>query len=280
MYDPADVEMPIAPVPIEQRHAIHEAAMGFEASAAPRDPDQMRALKAQYYGMISEVDSQLGRVVRALEERGEWDDTLVVITADHGEQLGDHGLKEKLGFFPQSYHVIGLWRDPHAGNAGRVVTRFSENVDLLPTLADVLSIDEPAQCDGRSLTPLLAGEDVAWRSAAHYEWDYRSYFIRHVTSDWPRDRSLSLANLAASVGDDLGYVQFADGTFKCFDLLVDPTWRTECRDTERIMRGAQEQLVWRQEHLRRDLTDMLLRPSRPGRWPTGFKDVALASTNI
>ena len=48
----------------------------------------MRALKAQYYGMISEVDSQLGRVVRALEERGEWDDTLVVITADHGEQLG------------------------------------------------------------------------------------------------------------------------------------------------------------------------------------------------
>jgi len=72
---------------------------GFEASAAPSDPDQMRALKTQYYGMISEVDSQLGRVVRALEERGEWEDTLVVITADHGEQLGDHGLKEKLGFF-------------------------------------------------------------------------------------------------------------------------------------------------------------------------------------
>ena len=79
--------------------------------------------------------------LRALEERGEWDDTLVVITADHGEQLGDHGLKEKLGFFPQSYHVIGLWRDPHSGNAGRVVTRFSENVDLLPTLADVMSLD-------------------------------------------------------------------------------------------------------------------------------------------
>ncbi len=141
MYDPADVEMPIAPVPSEQRHAIHDAATGIEASAAPTDPDQMRALKAQYYGMISEVDSQLGRVVAALEERGEWEDTLVVITADHGEQLGDHGLKEKLGFFPQSYHIIGLWRDPHSGNAGRVVTRFTENVDLLPTLADVLSLD-------------------------------------------------------------------------------------------------------------------------------------------
>jgi len=140
----------------------------------------------------------------------------------------------------------------------------------------VLALDEPAQCDGRSLTPLMAGLDVAWRSAAHYEWDYRAYFIRHVTGDWPKDRSLSLANLAASISDDLGYVQFADGTYKCFDLRADPTWRTECHDAERVMRGAQEQLVWRQEHLRRDLTDMLLRPSRPGRWPTGFKDSALA----
>ena len=159
--------------------------------------------------------AQLSRVVRTLEERGEWDDTpACVTTADHGEQLGDHGLKEKLGFFPQSYHIIGLWRDPHSGNAGRVVTRFTENVDLLPTLADVLSLDEPAQCDGRSLTPLMAGLDVAWRSAAHYEWDYRAYFIRHVTGSWPKDRSLSLANLAASVSGDLGYVQFADGTIQ------------------------------------------------------------------
>jgi hypothetical protein len=121
--------------------------------------------------------------------------------------------------------------------------------------------------------------DVPWRTAAHYEWDYRSYFIRHVTGEWPKERRLSLANLCVSFSDDLGYVQFADGTFKCFDLRDDPTWRTECRDTERIMHGAQEQLVWRQEHLRRDLTDMLLRPSRPGRWPAGFKDAALISAN-
>jgi arylsulfatase A-like enzyme len=277
MYDPADVPMPLSPVGQEDRHWVHDAALNVEASAAPTDPDQMRALRAQYYGMISEVDSQLARVVRCIEDRGEWEDTLVVVTADHGDQLGDHGLKEKLGFFPQSYHVIGLWRDPHAPNAGREVSDFTENIDLLPTLADVIGVEEPAQCDGRSLSALLRGEDVPWRSAAHYEWDFRAYFIRGATSPWPKDRALSLANLAASVSDDLGYVQFADGSFKCFDLVADPTWRTECHDSDRIMHAAQEQLVWRQEHLRRDMTDMLLRPSRPGRWPSGFKEYSVAN---
>ncbi|MEO9181509.1 MAG: sulfatase-like hydrolase/transferase [Acidimicrobiales bacterium] len=270
MYDPDDVELPIPAVDKNLRHWLHDAAMQVEASAAPTDVREMRTLRAQYYGMISEVDFQLGRVVRAIDDRGEWQDTLVAVTADHGDQLGDHGLKEKLGFFPQSYHIIGLWRDPRSDNDGRVVHQFSENVDLLPTLADALGLDEPVQCDGRSLTALLNGEDVAWREAAHYEWDYRTYLIRSAPGRWPKDRSLSLANLAVSVSDDLGYVQFADGSFKCFDLVLDPTWRTECNDPGRILRAAQEQLVWRQEHLRREMTDMLLRPSRPGRWPPGF----------
>ncbi len=276
MYDPADMAMPIVPVGHDERHWVHDSALNVEASAAPTDPDAMRALRAQYCGMVSEVDAQLGRVVRSIEERGEWQDTLVVVTSDHGDQLGDHGLKEKLGFFPQSYHVIGLWRDPRSGDAGREVSAFTENIDLLPTLADVMGVDEPPQCDGRSLAALLAGEDVAWRSAAHYEWDFRAFFIRGATTPWPKDRSLSLANLATSVSDNLGYVQFADGSYKCFDLLADSTWRTECRDSERVMHAAQEQLVWRQEHLRRDLTDMLLRPNRPGRWPKGFKEFAPA----
>lgn len=270
MYDPNDVEMPITAVAKEQRHYLHDAALGIKASAAPTDPIAMRELRAQYYGMISEVDFQLGRVVEAIERRGEWEQTLVVITADHGDQLGDHGLIEKLGFFPQSYHTIGLWRDPTSDGAGRTVSEFTENVDLMPTLAEVLGLAVPAQCDGRSLVPLLAGADVAWRSAAHYEWDYRSYFIEASRASWPTDRSLSLRNLTVSVSCELGYVQFADGSFKSFDLLVDPTWRTECEDLERTLQGAQEQLVWRQEHSRRAMTDMLLRPNRPGRWPDGF----------
>ncbi len=266
MYDPDDVDVPIAPS-TQDRHPIHDIALTLRASAAPADERGMRHLRAQYYGMISEVDAQVGRVVRAIEERREWADTLVIVTADHGEQLGDHGLIEKLGFFPQSYHIIGLWRDPRRSSPGRVVSQYTENVDILVTLADALGVPAPIQCDGRSLVPLLEGATTEWRTAAHYEWDYRSFSIGRGGPGWPIDRTLSRQNLAVSVGEDTSYVQFGDGSFRCYDLQADPTWRTPCLDTNRILMAAQEQLQWRQEHLGRDVTDMVLGRERRGRWP-------------
>ena len=271
LYDPADVSLPIAPVDADQRHPLHEVALGIAYCAAPQEEEAMRQLRAQYYGMITEVDFHLGRIVARLEERGELDDTLIVITSDHGDQLGDHGLIEKLGFFPQSYHILGIWRDPRASYAGVVVEHLSENVDIAPTLADALGLEIPAQFDGRVLTPLFQGRDVEWRTAAHYEWDYRSMFLAHQERPWPLDRSLSRQNLAVSVNGDISYVQFGDGSFLCFDLAADPTWRTPCQDVERILRAAQEMLLWRQEHLSREYTDMLLQPERPGRWPVGLR---------
>jgi hypothetical protein len=216
--------------------------------------------------MVEEVDSQLGRVIDAITARGELDQTLIVVTADHGEQLGDHGLLEKLAFYPQSYNILGIWCDPTLGSG--VIDQFTENVDLLPTLCEAMDIAIPRQCDGRSLLPLFNGTAKEWRSAAHYEWDWRYFFIGSRTPQWSENRLLSRQNLAVSVGEELAYVQFGDGSYKAFDLVADPTWRTECLDADRVLKGAQELLVWRQEHLRRDETDMLLVPSRAGHWPS------------
>jgi arylsulfatase A-like enzyme len=266
-YDPADVDLPIAPLPAEHRHPLHEIALGVAASAAPREEEAMRRLRAQYFGMISEVDHHLGRIMARLVERGEYEDTLIIVTSDHGDQLGDHGLIEKLGFFPQSYHVLGIWRDPRMTSQGRVLAQFTENVDIAPTLADALGVEVPASFDGRVLTPLLQGRDVPWRTSAHYEWDYRGFLLGGERQPWPYDRSLSRHNLGVALNDDAAYVQFGDGTYLCFDLAKDPSWRTPCDDTARVLRCAQEMLVWRQEHLPREFTDMLLTPERTGRWP-------------
>jgi len=147
MYDPADVTYDPSyrrAVPSPLARGGVDGARECRADRRGRDASPT----CQYYGMISEVDFQLGRVFEAIDARGEWHDTLIVITSDHGEQLGDHGLIEKLGFFPQSYHVIGLWRDPRRKSGVRNVQHFTENVDLLPTLCDALGINSPAQCDG------------------------------------------------------------------------------------------------------------------------------------
>jgi arylsulfatase A-like enzyme len=115
------------------------------------------------------VDAQLGTLFEFLRARGEWDRTFVVFTADHGEQLGDHWLLSKTGFFDSSYHLPFIVRDPRpACDAGRggTVAQYTEAVDALPTICEAFGLPVPAQCDGRSLTPFLAG------GASHRPWSH------------------------------------------------------------------------------------------------------------
>jgi len=266
-YDPDEVAMPIERA--EHIHPLHETMLSLPVVAAPTEEAPLRALRAQYYGMVTEVDAQLGRVINAIRLRGEWADTAVVVAADHGEQLGDHGLLEKLGYFEESYHVPCIVRDPrHVGAHGRVVTAFTENVDVLPTICALVDAPIPAQVDGLPLTAFLEGSTpVWWRDAAHWEWDWRYVFIRRTTTDWPLDRRLERQNLAVVRTATHSYVQFGDGTWRCFDLDADPTWRTEATDPAVVLPLAQALAGWRQEHLDRTYTSMLLSPERLGRWP-------------
>ena len=236
-------------LPAAERHRVHERLLRQPKLAAPTDRAAMAAIQTQYYGMIAEADHQLGRVWAALEAAGAWDDTLIVVTADHGEQMGDHGLIEKAGWFEQSYHILGLVRDPRAPRAhGTIVERFTENVDIFPTLCEAMGVAIPAQCDGRSLTPLLQGlEPSDWRDAAHWEWDWRASFIALGPHDWPIDRRLERSGLAVLRTNDAAYVQFGDGDALAFDLATDPTWRTPLSDPLAELALAKAMLAWRMD---------------------------------
>ncbi len=267
-YPPGDVGEPIAPVPATARHPLHEVLLQMDGLAAPGDPARVRELRAQYFGMIGEVDAQLGRIWDALQASGAWDQTLIVVTADHGEQLGDHGLIEKAGFFESSYHVVGIVRDPHvpAGH-GTVVERFTENVDILPTICEAIGVDVPLQCDGLPLTPFLRGEEPPWwRDAAAWEFDWRSTLVPMDAHPWPWDRRLERQHLTVRRGEGSAYVQFGDGSWRCFDLAADPTWRTEVSDPAQVLAEAQAMLTWRSRHAERTLTDMVLVDGGIGRW--------------
>lgn len=267
LYDPEAMPAPIAPA--ADRHPLHQRFLAHPALAAPSDPAAMARLQAQYFGMVSEVDAQLGRVWAALEASGQWDETVIVVTADHGEQLGDHGLIQKAGFFEQSYHIPAIVRDPRAAAGhGRVVTRFTEAVDIFPTLCEAMGLAVPAQCDGAPLTPFLNGEAPPWwREAAHWEFDWRGGFIARGPHPWPWDRRLEAMNLAVVRGEDAAYVQFADGSWLGFDLAADPTWRTPLADPAKLLEQAQALLTWRARHTDRTLTGMLVETGGVGRWP-------------
>ncbi len=265
-YDPNNTGSWITPT--TKPHPLHGAALSLPGVAAPSDPAEIGMMRAQYFGMISEVDHQFGRIIAELKRSNQLEHTIVILTADHGEQLGDHGLKEKLGFFPQSYHIPLIVHDPfHQNGHGEQIHALTESVDVFATIADLLELPAPAQIDGISLKAFLQGTTPhGWRTAAHYEWDWRYLFL-----DGPSTivhRGLSNHNLAVHLTNEMAYVHFGDNSSLCFDLLADPTWRTLVVDPAKILEAAEGMLLWRQQSLERTMTDMLIGKERTGRWPS------------
>jgi arylsulfatase A-like enzyme len=266
-HDPADVGRPIAPV--DDPPSYHAVALGLPQATAPADPEQLARMRAQYFGLIGHADHEVGRLFEALRQHGQWDDTVIIVTSDHGEMLGDHGLKEKLGYWEQSYAVPCIVRDPRLVDGhGSVVDEFTENVDVMPTICDSIGVPVPAQCDGFPLTPFLQGEvPHRWRRATHWEYDWRGMLIDVAPHEWPWDRTLERQHLAVHRTDGNAYVQFGNGDWLCFDLAADPTWRTTIVDPAIVMPLVQDMVTWRSQHADRTLADLVLERGGVGRWP-------------
>ena len=224
------------------------------------DEDQVRLMRAAYYGLISEVDDQIGHVLRFLRETGQWDDTLIVLTCDHGEQLGDHHLLGKLGYFDESFRIPLIVRDPSAradASRGRVVEAFTETIDVMPTILQWAGLPVPRACDGASLAPWLRGETPErWRREVHYEFDFRTYF-----GD-VHERALGLhvdqCSLAVIQDARYKYVHFDALPPLFFDLEADPGQLVDRAPdpayAPRVLEYAQKMLSWRLHHADRTLT--------------------------
>jgi len=226
----------------------------------------VRQARATYYGMISELDAHLGRLIDYLKTSGQYDSTLIVFTCDHGEQLGDHFLFGKQGYYEATFHIPLIVCAPGraADNArGTIVDDFTESVDVMPTILEWLGADVPASCDGESLLPYCRGERPPRpRSEAHFEFDFRD-----VVSEAPQ-RALGLrmeqCNFAALRDERYKYVHFPTLPPLFFDLHEDPhEFHNVAADpayAPLVMQYAQKLLSWRQEHHERTLTYMQASP--------------------
>ncbi|MEM8801617.1 MAG: choline-sulfatase [Pseudomonadota bacterium] len=159
LYSDVEIDLP-EPLPLDQHDPFSRRVMdGIEASSVELTEEEIRRARRAYLANVSYFDSKVGAIVKALEDIGEIDNTLIVVTADHGDMLGDRGLWYKMTFFEQSARVPMIFAGP--GVAQGVAGNACSLVDLLPTFLDVAGgstgmLGEPI--DGRSLMPLARGE--------------------------------------------------------------------------------------------------------------------------
>jgi arylsulfatase A-like enzyme len=229
-------------------------------NASHTDDVRHRLLQASYYGLMAEVDDNLGRLIDRIKALGQWDDTLVIFTSDHGEQMGDHWQYGKAGFFDQSYHIPMIVRLPNGAKKGRVGA-FTEHVDVMPTMLEWLDLEAPRQCDGRSLMPFLRGEaaPVDWRTEAHWEYDFRDSQYDAVLGT---TLETSVLNVVRSV--DTKYVHFARLPPLLFDLANDPGELVDLAENDREQRRLSEYsrrlLSWRMSHTDKTLSHYRVTP--------------------
>ncbi len=132
--------------------------------AWPRTEAMVRAQLAEYYGMVTHMDEQIGRIVAALDETAHAGDTLIVFAADNGLALGSHGLLGKQSLFEHSTHVPLIVSGPGIPRNG-TTDRFAYLHDLFPTLAGVAGVEAPAGLEGETLQPAWQGTSTSPRES-------------------------------------------------------------------------------------------------------------------
>jgi arylsulfatase A-like enzyme len=160
--------------------------------------DEVRAAVIPVYmGLIKQIDDQLGVLFGFMQERGLFENTMIVFTSDHGDYLGDHWLGEKDLFHEPSVKVPLIVYDPstQADPArGMVCDALVEAIDLAPTFLEAIAGDwrrQSHRLEGRSLLPWLRGEVPSpWRQFAVSEYNYASLPVAEKLGVAPRDACL------------------------------------------------------------------------------------------
>ena len=252
-----------------QATSADHVAPGARGPAAALSDAEFRQLKATYFGIISEVDAQLGRLFDAVKAAGQWNDTLVIFTSDHGELLGDHYLLGKGGYHDQSQHTPLVLYDPRSRTRGKTVAAFTEAVDIYPTLLEAMAVEPGHAADGASLLAWLSGTPARWRDAAHWEFDFRD--VSAQTTEQALGIDSTGLNMVAIRTQKWKYVHFAALPSLLFDLEADPdnlvnlAGRPDHAAVQLAM--AEKLLSWRAHHLDQTLALVELTPNGVVRRP-------------
>ena len=193
MYGPDDIQ------PVrrddQERTDTHPVLRAFQDTKIGQTFSRAEVREAvipAYMGLIKQADDQMGRLFQWLQDTGRAEETIIVLTSDHGDYLGDHWMGEKTFFHDTATRIPLIIYDPSpAADAtrGTVCDALVESIDLAPTFVD-LSGSDPAShiLEGESLRPILHGEELATkRDYVICEYDYSASPIANTLGQSTRD---------------------------------------------------------------------------------------------
>jgi len=163
-------------------------AYGAKQAGEPETEEEIRQFIAEYYGMVSNIDHNIGRILNCLDRLGMTQNTMVIFLSDHGDMLGQHGYY--CGYKPTAYksamQVPFIVRYPEKFAAGKKVDALIDvSVDTMPTLLELCSVDIPEAVQGVSYLPLLDGTKEEVRTSVRYQTFKMVDGVRHEFTPVP-----------------------------------------------------------------------------------------------
>ena len=245
LHDPA--KMPAGPAfarplgdnisKLVRRHNERTRRDGYKNNPIDTEHD-WRRLRANYYGLVSMVDNAYARIMHALEESGQADNTIVVYTSDHGDMCGDHCLMQKGNFYEGSTHVPLAIHVPWLSRRRVDIQGPICNVDLVPTLLDLMGAGVPAGLDGTSRVGALR-DPPSWKAG-------------NVVIEWHDADDHAVDGRSLRTADNWKLNLYRGDSSELYDLNTDPgELRNLARDAahrDRIRRLADEIRAWQARH--------------------------------
>ncbi|MFT4690244.1 MAG: choline-sulfatase [Limisphaerales bacterium] len=232
LYAPEDIDLPgVEKIPTEEMHAFDQwLQLHHMVDEYPLTEEQIRNTRHAYYSMVSYFDHQVGGLVAELERLGLDENTIIVVTSDHGEMLGERGMWFKRTYFENSVKVPLIFAGTDAVGSGLRMQKEVSLVDLMPTFLDLAGLKDLDAVEttlaGESLGSMLSGEDQR-----RVEGIISEYYSEGV-----------IQPMRMAVRDRFKYVYVHEHEAQLFDLRNDPGELNNCiGDPNHAVRLAQLQ---------------------------------------
>lgn len=233
MYDGVEVPIPdTVSADAVQKLPLPLQKLALRNGTGPNfDRARLQWAYRSYYGTLTHVDHEIGRLLDALEATGQAANTLIVFASDHGDQLFEHGITDKNCFFEPSVRVPFMFSLPGRIKSARY-DQLIEAVDLLPTLFEFIGLPEPREVQGRSFAPLIA--DLGRAYDPHQEVFSENIIPEVITGgrlDLPFEKGKGVGGIRHPDAKMVRtarwkYCYYPDGYAELYDVQADPYERT------------------------------------------------------